>query len=125
MPAKVIRLPGSGCRHHVRGRCLYEEHLNPGFHEGFRCLVLDGWETEFEDFVDRVEAFGLGQGQAAGLWSRRFAALVAGGRDCPDYRPPSVTSGAEGDLLGCAHFEAGLCLLRLPVCDGVCSRFEP
>lgn len=120
MTAKVIKLPGAGCRHHTRGRCLYEEHLNPGFHAGYRCLVLDGWETRFEEFVDRVEAFGIGQGQAAGLWSRRFAELVAGGRDCPDYQ-----SGSQGDPLGCARFLSGLCLVRLPRCEGICSRFEP
>ena len=119
MPGKVIRLPGSGCRHHTRGRCLCEEHLNPGFHAGYRCLVLDGWEAEFEEFVDRVEAFGLGQGQAAGLWSKRFAALVRGGRDCEDFQPLP-----DGDPLGCVRFESGLCLLRLPRCDGLCPRYE-
>ncbi len=122
MSAKVIRLPGSGCRHYSRGRCLYEEHLNPGFHQEYRCLVLDGWEAEFEEFVDRVEAFGLGQSQAAGLWSRRFKALVDGGRDCPDYRP---LEGPGGDPLGCVRFETGLCRLRLPRCEGLCPRFEP
>ncbi|MGE4554076.1 MAG: hypothetical protein AB7D57_13270 [Desulfovibrionaceae bacterium] len=116
----VLRLPGIACRHHHRGRCLYEERLNPGYHAGFRCVVLESWEAAFEAFVDRAEAFGLDQSDAAGIWRRRMDGLMAGARDCGDYLASDVDDGP-----GCVHFLGGLCVLRLPACEGLCPRFEP
>lgn len=124
MTAKVLKFPGAGCRHYLHGRCLYEEHLNPGFRRSYRCGVLEGWEAQFESFVDRAEAFGIGQAQAGGLWSRRLEGLVSGARDCPDFLPPGQSVHAGYDPLGCARFLDGLCLVRLPRCEGVCPNHE-
>ena len=125
MTAKVLKFPGAGCRHYLHGRCLYEEHLNPGFRRSYRCGVLEGWEAQFESFVDRAEAFGIGQAQAGGLWSRRFEGLVSGRRDCAEFIPEADAARSESEPMGCALFMEGFCLIRLPRCQGVCPRHEP
>lgn len=115
----ILRLPGVACRHYFGNHCLYEERLNPGYHESFRCTVLQGWEEAFEAFVDRAEAFGLEPSDASLFWRRRLDALLSGSRDCSDFL------ATDGDGPGCVHFLGGLCVLRLPACAGRCSRFAP
>lgn len=115
---KLIRLPGLGCRHHVLGRCLYEDALNPGYHRQWRCAVLQRWEAVYDDFLERAERFGLEEGSAADLLARRFERLTAEEVDCPDYAP-----GPEESLSGCRLLHEELCLLRLPECGGLCRHY--
>ncbi len=114
----VTRLPGTSCAFFQRGRCLYEERLNPGYHEGFRCAVLRDWEAAYEDFLRQAEAFGLGESAASGLWQRRFERLAGAAPACPEFQP-----SRGDDLPGCVFAQEGLCLLALPLCEGQCPRF--
>ena len=117
----VKRLPGTGCRYYNRGRCLYEERLNPGYHEAWRCRVLTAWERAFDDFVDRAEAFDLGQDRAADLWRLRMRRLGPDG--CEAFVPAGQR--APVSVVPCAHAQEDLCLLALPECGGRCRRYEP
>jgi hypothetical protein len=114
----IHRLPGYGCRHHCQGRCLYEEALNPGYHQDWRCEVLLRWEDVYEDFLNRVEAFGLDEKDLAELWAKRFERLSQDAVGCPDFSPGLTESVPECFLLA-----GELCVLRLPQCFGQCQHY--
>lgn len=116
---RPLRLPGEGCRHWVRGRCLYEEWLNPGLENGYVCTVLRVLEESFDEFIVRGEIMGLSSEQAGRIWERRMDAALNIGWDCAnfEFRPDGA-----GEM-PCLHFRAGICVLRLPECPGRCRRF--
>lgn len=118
MPARLTRLPGEGCPHCLAGRCLYEEHLNPGLREANRCAVLNRLCRAFEDFVLRADNLGLTDVQAEALWQARFPAAMAKEGNCQDYLPDDTTSFPD-----CVHAAGDLCLLVFPPCPGRCPRY--
>jgi len=115
--AALIRLPGQGCRHFLTGRCLYEEHCNPGLDEGVRCIVLHRLGRAFDAFLHRADTMGLPDAQAGRAWQACFPAILAKEGNCQDYLPGDTTSFPD-----CAHAAGELCLLTLPVCPGRCFR---
>lgn len=118
MSARLTRLPGEGCPHCLAGRCLYEEHLNPGLREANRCAVLNRLCRTFDDFVLRADNLGLSDEQAEALWQARFPATLAKEGNCQDYLPGDTTSFPD-----CAHASGDLCLLAFPPCPGRCPRY--
>lgn len=116
--ADILPMPGALCRHHTLGRCLYEEHLNPGYSLKWRCRVLMRWESAFDDFLVRAELFGVDQDVAPDLWERRFE-RVARSFDCDEY-----ILCREAESPACAHVCDGLCRLALPACEGRCRHFQ-
>lgn len=116
--ADVKRLPANGCRHHINQRCLYQEHLNPGYTTSWRCRVLMRWETTFDEFLERAEAFDVAQDAVPDLWGRKFERMARQAFDCEKY---VFLQG--GDVPACAHVLDGLCHLTLPVCEGRCRHF--
>jgi len=116
--ADVKRLPGHGCLYHTFGRCLYEEYLNPGYATSWRCRVLMRWETAFDDFLGRAEAFGVNQDAVPDLWGRKFERLARQAFDCEEY---IYCHGA--DVPACLHAMDGLCRNSLPSCDGRCRHY--
>lgn len=120
MGDKVSRFPASACRHYESGRCLYEERLNPGLREPWRCRVLTEWERAYDDFLLRAEAFHLEPEKAVELWEARLERLMIQARQCPDF-----VDGPEGTATGCANELEGLCLVLLPRCEGHCRHYSP
>ena len=118
MTGRVTRLPGEGCPHCRAGRCLYEEHLNPGLCLANRCAVLNRLCRAFDDFVLRADNLGLTDEQAEALWQARFPATLAKEGNCQDYLPDDTTSFPD-----CVHAAGDLCLLALPLCPGRCPRY--
>lgn len=116
--AEITRLPGLGCLHHVQGRCLYQEHLNPGYATGWRCRVLSHWEKEYDEFLLRVEAMNVAQDAVPDLWGRKFERLARQKFDCNLF-----AYGPGCDLPSCVHVHDGLCRLLLPGCEGRCRHF--
>ncbi len=117
--ADITRLPGEGCRHHENGRCLYEEHLNPGYDPGFKCRVLARWESAFDEFLARAECFGVEQQAMPDLWRRQFGRLARKTFHCDEYE-----YCAEAEVPACLHALGGLCRLGLPECEGRCHHFQ-
>lgn len=117
MTASIRRLPGHQCRYFARGRCLYEERLNPGYDRSLRCRVLLEWEASYDDFLLRAEAFRLGAATAAGLWENKIERLVEDIARCENFAP----GGTEAT--GCANALDELCVCALPPCPGRCRRF--
>ena len=117
--SRPLSLPGEGCRYWLRGRCLYEECLNPGLRADYACTVLTVLEELYDDFIDRGEILGLSPEQAGRIWERRMDAALNIGWDCANFifRPDGA-----GEM-PCLHFWAGVCVLRLPECPGRCRRF--
>jgi hypothetical protein len=115
----VVRFPAVGCRHFIQGRCLYEEHLNPGYHAAWRCIVLARWESVYDEFLDRAENFSLSETELGVLWGRRFERLAEESVPCPDVLPGDGESMPE-----CSRLLEDLCLLRLPECPGQCEHFQ-
>jgi hypothetical protein len=118
MPARLSRLPGGGCPHCQGGRCLYEEHLNPGYREANRCAILNRLCRAFDDFVLRCDVMGLSEEQAASLWQARFPATLAKEGNCQDYLPGDTISFPD-----CRNASGELCLLAFPPCPGRCLRY--
>lgn len=115
----VIQLPACGCRSYYLGRCLYEEQLNPGLNQSWRCVVQVRWEAAYDEFLSRVENFGLAETELMGLWRSRFERMVSVNVNCPQYEPAPVESLPE-----CRHLFEDLCLLRLPLCAGRCVNYR-
>jgi hypothetical protein len=118
--SSLRRLPGADCRFHHAGRCLYEEWLNPGLHDGYRCMAVKAWMREHDEFLRRAEAFHLDEPTAAAMWRRKMERLADLERTCPQFRP-------AGDVhpLECGWRMEDLCLAALPSCQGKCSHFKP
>ncbi len=114
----ITRLPGLGCQHFTNGRCLYEERLNPGYAYDWRCRVLSRWESAFDDFLERADAFGIEQSAVPDLWKRQFERMARNAFDCEQY---SYCHGAEAPA--CLHVMDELCRLSLPECGGRCRRY--
>lgn len=111
-------MPGSACRHYVSGRCFYDERLNPGYDESLHCRFLVLWEREYDEFLDRAEAFSLDPQALEALWDRRFERLQREGEGCEGY-----SYSENGGDQGCANGRGAVCLLALPLCEGRCRRF--
>lgn len=117
---EVLPLPGDGCRHWHCGRCLYEEHLNPGLGQKYVCPAMRRIEESFDDFVGRGDMMGLTEEEAGRIWQLRVAQSLHKGWNCPDYEE---LLDDTGELL-CGHFTDGLCLHLVPACPGRCRKFK-
>ena len=115
----VLSLPGDACRYWAAGRCLYEECANPGLRVEFMCSVLRFLEDRFDEFVVRGDVLGLSADEAGRIWEQRMAASLNIGWDCAQFTP---VQDSPDDVL-CQHFLEGVCVLRLPPCDGRCRRY--
>ena len=120
MARKIRPLPGTACRFHIRGRCLYEERLNPGWNRAWRCRVLLRWERAYDTFLDQADNFVMEPATAKGIWENRLQRLMRLGHGCPDFEP-----GGKDEMTGCRHIHADLCLAALPACPGQCRNFDP
>lgn len=116
--SKVKRLPGSCCFYFRKGRCLYDEMLNPGYQERFRCRVLRQWEDAYDEFLDRAEAFHLDEAQSSRIWAVRLEKMSDLASQCPLYEARE----SFGEFV-CAKAFGFLCLDEFPVCEGRCQRF--
>ena len=116
--ADVRKMPGGGCLHYTRGRCLYQEHLNPGYAARWRCRVLLHWEDSFDDFLLRAEAMNVPQNMVTDLWERKFQRMARQMFACDEfvYEP-------ECGVPACTHVHDGLCRLGLPECEGRCRHY--
>ncbi|GAB6035981.1 hypothetical protein JCM15519_05400 [Fundidesulfovibrio butyratiphilus] len=118
MSGPVLRLPGVNCRHYAYGRCLYEEHLNPGYDQSVRCEALARLVSAYDDFLRRCEALGLSEKRVAELLNERLASL--GGQETCCHAGPR---GATNLLEGCEHSCQDVCLLKMPRCPGQCPNY--
>lgn len=115
---EIKHLPGNECQHYVRGRCFYEERLNPGYAEHWRCQVLARWESAFDDFLSRAEYFGVAQDAVPDLWGRQFQRLARDVFHCRNY-----TYSHEAEVPACRQHVDGVCIMSLPRCMGRCRHF--
>jgi len=115
--ARVIRLPAGECAHFVRGRCWYEERVNPGYEASYRCQVLERLENAYDAFLTRADAFALDDKLAVDLWNEQCRSLCEE-LGCRDREP-----GDRSMYPDCALFLDGVCLKRLPECLGRCPRY--
>ena len=116
---EIKRLPGDGCTYYVRGRCLYEERLNPGYTQSWRCQVLKKWESKFDDFLARAEFFGVEQKAVPDLWDRQFQRMARDVFHCQMY---TYEPGVEPP--GCRNQLDAICIHGLPKCYGRCRHYE-
>lgn len=113
----------TNCGYYLRGACTRNELQNPGYDEACRCARLVALAAAWDDFLDRAEAFGLNEQDAARIWnSRRHSALSAPGM-CP---VPSVTARppARTRLPDCPYLFNTACLLAMPECQGLCDMYR-
>jgi hypothetical protein len=113
-------LPGDKCLHFARGRCLYEERLNPGYHAGWRCRIIRRLEDEYDHFLRQMESFQMDEEEAFGIWDKRLTRLLESDALCADF-----AANGERELPGCSHVHGDVCMLALPACGGTCRLFRP
>ncbi len=147
----VHRMPGVRCALYAEGHCLYEERLNPEFEAAWRCTELLRYTAMYDQLLDQAERFSLTGDAMQGLWEKRIASAGPPGSGCDCYAPRRTGcpgcggcgGGKDGNADGTASQEAGSgnvgmefvaaldcryaervsCVLRMPVCDGMCERF--
>lgn len=118
-------MPGTHCVHYLQGRCLFEERRNPGLHRQWQCAVLKEWEEAYDTFLNQAENFQLDMDLATRIWAGRLGGMLQQPGSCHAYeRRLEEDPGEQDDVLGCVHSWAGLCLLTMPRCQGMCSCFE-
>lgn len=121
--SRTVGLPAHTCAYHREGHCLYQEHLNPGYAEHFRCVEVRRIDARFDEFVDRAEAFALSPEQVGSIWNKRFGQLQQDACRCDEFvRAPA--GGARLGLVPCARLFGDVCLLRTPVCEGRCRYYS-
>ena len=118
--SRLLLLPARDCAHFLSGRCLYEERLNPGYHQSYRCVALLKMQDVFDSFLARAEAFGLNELAASGLWEKQMDRVRAADCGCQEYEP-----GDTNAFPGCIHGMEDVCLRRLPGCKGRCPEYKP
>ncbi|WP_291322349.1 hypothetical protein [Desulfonatronospira sp.] len=116
---ELTSLPGYNCFHYRFGHCAYQEHLNPGYHGDWQCLVLASLEKSYDGLIHRGDAFGLSFEQLEAIWEKRFRKVDSWADLCSTYLP----SDPEDDRCKCLYGNA--CVLLMPECHGVCSVFNP
>ncbi len=147
---RVVRMPGVHCALYAVGHCLYEEWLNPGASSDWRCPELSRYLAAFDTLLEQAERFSLSSEAVAGLWESRSAEMPPPGSLCTNHAPrtggcphcagcspDSEACGPEesadrilalrGNMSGgmdCRFALDASCVLRMPPCEGVCSRFR-
>ena len=119
MSNRVLQLPGRDCVHYRSGRCLYEEDLNPGLHEEWRCAVIARLERQYDLFIEQADNFRLDDEVAGRIWEDRLGRILGMEPDCGDFSP-----GGPPGLLECQHGLDSQCVLTMPVCEGRCRYFK-
>lgn len=137
MPGHVLSFPGHSCRFYASGRCLYEERMNPGLEQRWRCRVLHAWAEAYDQLLDQAEVFSLEDEMAMAIWRKRMVELAPPGQWCADYiyapdqDPPfaplnvSWNPYQEMVTVECLHGVEDMCVNALPICHGVCPSFAP
>ena len=90
---------------------------DPGFHDLWRCTILEKWEVAFDAYLDQVECFELEQDTVMKIWARRFETIRASAT-CPHFVP------GENSILSCALLHFDLCRRKMPPCPGRCRYFR-
>lgn len=70
--AKVSKMPGCRCQFYINGKCLYEEMLNPGYNNDWRCRIIKELEKEYDRLLHQAEAFKLDEKTFSDLWEQRM-----------------------------------------------------
>ena len=113
MSAKVIQLNARRCPHRMEGHCGLKLAHDPDYYRKWSCKVLERWDQEFDAHLYRAEQFQLPADLAIRIFERKLTRLL-------DQDTCEGITGGKGSLLSCPHFRDGLCLLRIPPCEGDC-----
>ena len=76
---------------------------------------------DWDDFLDRAEAFDLSEAVAARIWSGRKHGRAGKDANCLCREAP-VPSEPEA-VAECRYRFHNACLLAMPLCGGRCERF--
>lgn len=107
------------CRHCLRGFCLYSGGRGQEYEEAIQCRHIHGFMRDWDAFLDRAEAFGLGEDLAEEIWERLAEKKLAEPASCPGCGDAPLL-GRVSDFVDCPNLAEGVCLLALPRCTGAC-----
>lgn len=121
-----ISLPARACRYYAKGVCIYAESMNPGFEASFCCTLMAALMRDWDDFLDRAEAFSLSEEQVRQIWGTLAGKKLSKPAHCPHKGRATGTQSltASGDFVNCPYLSGSACLLSLPRCEGRCEHFS-
>lgn len=85
MTAVISPMLGNNCRFWLEGRCAYEELLNPGLHDAWRCTEEQRIMKLYDRFMEQADGFSLDTDTAVHLWEQRLGKEPPLGALCSQY----------------------------------------
>lgn len=107
----------------MRGFCLLLVE-NSNDEAAVQCRHIYGFMREWDEFLDRAEAFALDEKTASSIWERIAEKKLSRPASCPGGRGDSSRQGQIRDFVDCPDLAEGICLLTLPRCVEVCSSYD-
>lgn len=103
--------------------------MNPGDNDEWACSEVTRFMREYDEFIDRADRFSLDDDKATRLWEGYVDELPPAGAMCSAYNPVCCSDecgqSSDNDNLTDCYYELNLiCVIKLPVCAGVCRRYK-
>lgn len=85
MCAVISPMLGNNCCYWLEGRCAYEEMLNPGLHDSWRCTEEQRMLQLYDRFMEQIDGFSIDAPTAVNLWEQRLGKEPAMGSQCASF----------------------------------------
>ncbi len=93
MCAVISPMLGNNCCFWLEGRCAYEEMLNPGLHDSWRCTEEQRMMNLYDRFMEQIDGFSVDGPTAVQLWDQRLAKEPALGSLCSSFEAREYPCG--------------------------------
>lgn len=115
--------PAFRCTHYLRGFCLHAESTRRSKDETLLCIHVAKLARDWDAFLDRAEAFALDEATATAIWQRIAGKTLAGAASRTGSKADCPQGLAMQNFVDCPNIAQGLCLLAMPLCEGICASF--
>ncbi|MFI3271407.1 MAG: hypothetical protein R3Y11_04770 [Pseudomonadota bacterium] len=93
MCAVISPMLGNNCCFWLEGRCAYEEMLNPGLHDSWRCTEEQRMMQLYDRFMEQIDGFSIDAPTAVQLWEQRLAKEPSVGSLCTSFEEREYPCG--------------------------------
>lgn len=100
MSAVISPMLGNNCCFWLEGRCAYEEILNPGLHDSWRCTEEQRMLQLYDRFMEQIDGFSIDAATAVQLWDQRMTKEPSVGELCASFSAREYACGGCGGCGG-------------------------